>query len=152
MADSPLRVEREGAVTTLVLDRPDKLNALGSGLTTALRQSVATLAADRDTRAVVVAGEGRAFCAGADIAEFGALPDAKAFRAFIADLEQTLAALEALPQPTIAAVHGAAYGGGFELALACDLRVADEGARFALPEIKLGLLPGAVGTQRTPRL
>ena len=147
-----VRLERDGAVAELVLDRADKLNTFDTALTDALAAAVAEVRDDRSVRAVVVAGEGKAFSAGADIAEFSALPDGKAFGEFLAHLEGTFARLSELPQPTVAAVHGVAYGGGMELALACDFRVAEERARFGLPEIKLGILPGAGGTQRTPRL
>ena len=145
-------VERDGGVAELVLHRADKLNTFDAALSDALAAAVAELADDRGVRAIVVAGEGKAFSAGADIAEFSALPDGKAFGEFIQRLEGALARLSALPQPTVAAVQGVAYGGGMELALACDFRVAEERARFALPEIKLGIVPGAGGTQRTPRL
>ena len=101
---------------------------------------------------LVVSGEGKAFSAGADIKEFAALAGPVEFRAFIERLETVLRRLERLPKPSIAAVNGMAFGGGLELALACDLRVVDEGARLGVPEIKLGLLPGAGGTQRLPRI
>jgi enoyl-CoA hydratase len=152
MTTALVSVERDGAVADLILDRPDKLNTFDTALTDALAGAVIELADDRSVRAVVVSGEGKAFSAGADIAEFSTLPDGKAFGAFLERLEGTFARLSELPQPTIAAVHGVAYGGGMELALACDFRVAEERARFGLPEIKLGILPGAGGTQRTPRL
>jgi enoyl-CoA hydratase len=151
-AQGLVRIERDGDVAELILDRPDRLNTFDTALTSALAAAVAELRDDRTIRAVVVAGEGKAFSAGADIAEFSALPDGKAFGEFLVHLEGAFARLSELPQPTVAAVHGVAYGGGMELALACDFRVAEERARFGLPEIKLGILPGAGGTQRTPRL
>jgi enoyl-CoA hydratase len=147
-----VRLERDGAVAELILNRADKLNTFDAALTDALDGAVGELRDDRSVRAVVVAGEGKAFSAGADIAAFSALPDGKAFGEFILRLEGTFARLSDLPQPTVAAVHGVAYGGGMELALACDFRVAEERARFGLPEITLGIVPGAGGTQRTPRL
>jgi len=151
-AQALVRIERDGDIADLILNRADKLNTFDTALTDALAAAIAEIHDDRSVRAVVVAGEGKAFSAGADIAEFSALPDGKAFGEFLAHLEGTFARLSELPQPTVAAVHGVAYGGGMELALACDFRVAEERARFGLPEIKLGILPGAGGTQRTPRL
>jgi enoyl-CoA hydratase len=110
------------------------------------------IADDGSVRAVVITGEGKAFSAGADIKEFMQLETVDEFRAFLHDLERALRRLELLPQPSVAAVNGIAFGGGLELAMACDLRVADARARFAVPEIKLGIVPGAGGTQRLPRL
>jgi len=145
-------VERDGGVAVLTMRRPDRLNALDTRTIAALDDAVAAAGRDPAVRVVVVAGEGRAFSAGADIKEFAALPGAPQFRAFIERLETTLRRLERLPKPSIAAVGGVAFGGGLELALACDLRVVAEDARFGVPEIKLGLLPGAGGTQRLPRI
>lgn len=149
---TPVRATRDGPVTVLTLDRPDKLNAFDAAQTAALGRELGVAADDPAVRAVVVTGAGRAFSAGADIAEFGALVDGVAFRAFITTLEGVFAQIELIPKPVIAAVHGLALGGGFELALACDLRIADESARLGLPEIALGLLPGAAGTQRILRI
>jgi enoyl-CoA hydratase len=154
MATQPLvRVERVAdGVGLLVLDRPDQLNALSSAVAAALGARVAELAAAADVRAIVVAGEGKAFCAGADIAELDALDGPQGFATFVRGLTDVFDALAACPKPSIAAVHGVAFGGGCELALACDLRIADERARLGVPEIKLGVLPGAGGTARLPRL
>ncbi len=149
---SPVRVTIDGPVTVLTLDRPEKLNAFDAAQTAALGRELSVAADDPVVRAVVITGTGRAFSAGADIAEFGALADGAAFRAFIAALEGVFAHIELMSKPVIAAVHGLALGGGFELALACDLRIADESARMGLPEITLGLLPGAAGTQRIVRI
>jgi enoyl-CoA hydratase len=148
-----VRVERlDHRVGLLVLDRPDRLNALSSAVAKALSDGIAVLATDDAVGAIVVAGEGKAFCAGADIEELEALDGPHAFGGFVDRLNKMFGELAACPKPSVAALHGVAFGGGCELALACDLRVADETARLGVPEIKLGLLPGAGGTARLPRL
>ena len=144
-------VERDGRVAVVTLDRPGQLNAIGHELLRQLDRALADVEADDSVGAMVVAGAGRAFSAGADIAEFAALGDAGAFRAWIDRFSRTYDRLERVPCPTIAAVDGPALGGGFELVLACDLRIASTRARFGLPEITLGLLPGGGGTQRLAR-
>jgi len=146
----PVRLERRGAVALLVLDRPDVLNALDRATLEALCARVAEVDADRDARALVLTGEGRAFAAGADIAEMRGL-DALGAEGFSALGHRATAALEALRIPTLAAVNGFALGGGCELALACDWIYASSKARFGQPEVKLGLIPGFGGTSRLPR-
>jgi enoyl-CoA hydratase len=145
-------VASDGGVAVVSLRRPGQLNALGTPMIDAIDRALASAAADPAVKAVVITGEGKAFSAGADIKEFGALAGPVEFHAFIEHLEAMLRRLERLPKPSIAAVNGIAFGGGLELALACDLRVVDERARLGVPEIKLGLLPGAGGTQRLPRI
>jgi enoyl-CoA hydratase len=148
-----LRVERPGdAVAVLTLTRPDRLNAIGTETLAALDAALTTLEADDSVRAFVVTGEGRAFCAGADIDELSGLDGAAGFARFVHGFTDVLDRLEQHPKPSVAAVDGAALGGGLELALACDLRVASDRAHLGVPEIRLGLLPGAGGTQRLPRL
>ena len=136
----------------LTLNRPGRLNAIGRDVLGPLAAAVAAAAADERVRALVIAGAGRAFCAGADLGEIEACPDARAFRAFIATMTEVYQLISDCPKPSVAALHGVAFGGGLELALACDLRVAEAGARLGVPEMKLGVLPGAGGTQRLPRL
>jgi enoyl-CoA hydratase len=143
------RPDRVGVVT---LNRPERLNALSSDLADALADAVGDLCADERVRAIVVAGAGRAFCAGADITELDTLDGPQGFSAFVTQLTDALRTLTRSPKPSVAAIHGLALGGGLELALACDLRVADESAKLGVPEIKLGLLPGAAGTARLTRL
>jgi enoyl-CoA hydratase len=144
--------ERRGAIALVTLRRAEQLNALSSTVVRALDAVIGELERQSDVRVIVVTGHGKAFSAGADIKEFSALDGPIAFRGFIELLQRTLRRLEQMAQPSIAAVNGIAFGGGLELAMACDLRIADPKARLGLPEIKLGLLPGAGGTQRLPRL
>ncbi len=152
MSDA-LRVERPGdGIAVVTLTRPDRLNAIGTDTVAALDAALTELEADDSVRAFVVNGEGRAFCAGADIDELAGLDGAAGFARFVRAFTDVLDRLERHPKPSVAAIDGAALGGGLELALACDLRVASDGARLGVPEIKLGLLPGAGGTQRLPRL
>jgi 3-hydroxyacyl-CoA dehydrogenase len=134
----------DGEVAVISADNPP-VNALKhevrAGLADALRQA----RDDAAVKAVIIACAGRTFFAGADITEFGKPPQAPG-------LGEVIVALDEMPKPVVAALHGTAFGGGFEVALACHFRVAVPGARVGLPEVKLGLLPGAGGTQRLPRL
>jgi enoyl-CoA hydratase len=142
--------ERREAVALLSLNRPDQLNALSSGMLVALRGRIAELAQDPGLRAVVVTGVGRAFAAGADIAEMQRMTPLEA-EAFSRLGHDTFAGFEALPVPVIAAVNGFALGGGLELALACDFIYAARRARLGQPEVGLGLIPGFGGTTRLLR-
>lgn len=144
----------EDGIATLTLNRPAQLNALSVALLSQMDQAVVGLEAraGRDVRAVVVTGSGpKAFAAGADIGEMKDLDPAGAQRYGEAG-NRTLSRLAAFPAPVIAAVNGYALGGGFELALACDLILAAENAAFAFPEVSLGITPGFGGTQRLARL
>ena len=154
--DLPLvLVERQGeqgSVIWLCLNRAEAANALSRALVAALRAELAAIADLADLSAVVIAGvEGRAFCAGADLKErLGMTLDET--RAYLEELGALVQAIEDFPRPVIAAISGAAFGGGLEIALACDLRLADESASMALSEVRLGIIPGAGGTQRLARL
>lgn len=149
--DPVLIAEQRGAVRYLTLNRPKALNALNAGVFAALEAELASVAADAGTRTVVITGAGdRAFSAGADLDELTGLDPADR-RALLERGQRIFRFLETLGTPVIAAVNGFALGGGFELALACPLIVAAEGARFGLPEVGLGLIPGYGGTQRLPR-
>jgi enoyl-CoA hydratase len=153
MATDAMRLERRAnRVAVITLNRPAELNALSSQMADALAAAVTELEVDDAVGAIVVAGEGRAFCAGADITELNELEGPEAFARFVGRLTDALSRLASCSKPSVAAVQGVALGGGLELALACDLRVADEEARLGVPEIKLGLLPAAAGTARLPRL
>jgi enoyl-CoA hydratase/carnithine racemase len=145
-----VRIELAGAVATIRLDRPPA-NALARQVSEELQDAARSVAVDRSVRCVVVWGGERIFAAGADIkamVDFGPEEIAPDVRA----LEQACRDVEAMPQLTIAAVNGFALGGGLELALACDFRFAAEDAELGLPEITLGIIPGAGGTQRLPRV
>ena len=137
-------LRRDGDVVVVTTDNPP-VNALKHEVRAGLTEALAQACDDDAVRAIVIACAGRTFFAGADITEFGKPPQAPS-------LHDVIAAIEAMPKPVVAALHGTALGGGFELALACHFRVAVPGARLGLPEVKLGLLPGAGGTQRLPRL
>lgn len=147
-----LLLEERGPVALLTLNRPSRLNALSTSLLQALEKALNEVEARPHLRAVVLAGAGRVFCAGADIAELKSKAGALAAAAYIEQIQRVVNRVEALPLPVIAAVHGLAFGGGFELALAADLIVAEDQTQFALPEVKIGVIPGAGGTQRLPRL
>jgi enoyl-CoA hydratase len=149
---APVRFERRDGVAVITLDRADRLNAIGTEVIDALAVALDDIERDDSLGAVVVTGEGRAFSAGADIAEFSKFATSAQFGAFITAIASTFSTLHALPKPSVAAVNGVALGGGLELALACDLRVAAAGARLGVPEVKLGLLPGAGGTARLTRM
>ena len=145
-------LQKEGAVAVLTIDRPHVHNCLNFAALCSLRERVAQLALDRGTRVVVVTGSGeKAFCAGADLKERRGM-EPQQVEAYIRMIRETFSELERLPKPVIAAVNGLALGGGTELALACDLRVMSETAQMGLTETSLGIIPGAGGTQRLPRL
>jgi enoyl-CoA hydratase/carnithine racemase len=145
-----VRLEVEGAIGTIRLDRP-KMNAINAQLRSELAQA-ATEARDRDdVRAVVLYGGERVFAAGADIKEMEEL-DYATILSWGSQLQETLKIIAKLPKPVVAAVTGFALGGGFEIALSADFRVLGESAQVGVPEILLGVIPGAGGTQRLTRL
>ena len=152
MAYETLRYEKEGHVATVTLDRPDRLNALSRQLIRELDQAVSEIEGDDEVRVVIVTGAGRAFSAGADIKERVEHAEDLGYQRGGVGASRTFRRMERTGKVFIAAVNGYAAGGGCELAMACDLRVASTQAQFALPEVKLGILPGAGGTQRLPRL
>jgi 3-hydroxyacyl-CoA dehydrogenase len=135
---------REGDIAVLTVNSPP-VNALSANVRDGLSAGIAQAAADPAVKAIVLICDGRTFIAGADISEFGKPPKG-------ASLHDVQAAIEGGAKPVIAAIHGSAFGGGFELAQACHYRVAVPSAQFGQPEIKLGIIPGAGGTQRLPRL
>lgn len=142
-------VERKGAAGVITLSRPERLNALDTGLLKALGEAVESLSSDRGVRAIVITG-GRNFSAGADLNEMKGLDRAGA-EAFSRLGHSVFSSIESSPKPFIAAVAGFALGGGCELALSCDIRIASRNARVGQPEVNLGLVPGFGGTLRLPR-
>ena len=141
----------EDGIATLTLDRPAKLNAIGPEMLTGLERHLAEIDGDPDIRVVIITGTGdRAFSVGADINAWSALEPLDMWRGWVRDGHRVLQRLAHLRQPTIAAINGYAFGGGLELALAADIRIAADAATFALPETKIGTLPGWAGTKRLP--
>jgi len=141
----------EDGVATLTLDRPAKLNAIGPAMIAELARRLAEIDGDGDIRVVIITGSGdRAFSVGADVNAWSALERLDMWREWIRDGHRVLERLAHLRQPTIAAINGYAFGGGLELALAADIRIAADSATFALPETKIGTLPGWAGTKRLP--
>ncbi|HTT77937.1 MAG TPA: enoyl-CoA hydratase/isomerase family protein [Candidatus Binataceae bacterium] len=134
------------------LNRPNKLNAIDAVMVREFGELVAAVRADRNVRVLVFTGNGRAFCAGADIANLNRFSSGGEFMSFIEALQVTFNLLEDLDRPTIAAVNGLALGGGCELALSCDFRIMAEDASIGVPEILIGVLPGAGGTQRLSKM
>ncbi len=144
-----VRVEVDQGIATICLDRPAKHNALTPEMLAQLEQILIDLDADREMRVVLVTAAGdRSFCAGADIKRFKALPPLDMWAQWTRLGHRVFDNLAGLRQPTIAAVSGSAYGGGFELALACDLRIVAEEATLGLTEVGIGALPGWGGTGR----
>jgi enoyl-CoA hydratase len=143
--------ERAGSSAIIRLNRESKLNALNRAIFDTLTVCLEEVANDPSCSVAILTGTGRAFCAGADIGEYWK-GDLGAFREFQRRGRQLHDQIEKNPKPVIAAVNGFAFGGGFELALVCDLIVANERAQFGLPEPTLGLVPGGGGTQRLPRI
>src|SRR5260221_5004774 len=151
-ASGGVRVRREAdGIAEVVLDRPEAMNALSTAMLVQLTAHFTAVAADRSVRVIVLSSAGeRAFCVGADLKERAAMSDAQ-IMAQRPTFRSAFGALLALPQPVIAAVHGFALGGGCELALSCDVIVADETAELGLPEVTVGLVPGCGGTQLLAR-
>ncbi|SDR60605.1 short chain enoyl-CoA hydratase /3-hydroxyacyl-CoA dehydrogenase [Rhizobiales bacterium GAS113] len=138
-----VEIKRSGDVALVTIDHPP-VNALSQAVRSGLSDAAKELGADAGIRAVVITGAGRCFSAGADITEFGGAPRQPPLFQLIHDIE-------ALGKPVVAAMHGTSLGGGFEIVLGCHYRIADKGAKMGLPEVKIGLIPGAGGTQRLPR-
>ncbi len=154
MADesAPVTIERRGRVGVLTLDRPDRRNALSRATLVELGRLTRELVADPEVRVIVLTGSGdKVFCAGADLKERQGFTN-EDVRVQVGLYRSELSALDHSPKPVVCALNGSAFGGGLELALICDLRVAAPGALLGLPETTLGIIPGAGGTQRLPRV
>mmetsp|Transcript_20440 Transcript_20440/g.40876 ORF Transcript_20440/g.40876 Transcript_20440/m.40876 type:complete len:297 (+) Transcript_20440:166-1056(+) len=148
----PSEPENPAQIAVLRMSRPSARNALGRQMLGELADAISSIPADPSLRAVILTSEvERVFCAGADLKERRTMSQLEA-STFVSSLRNTFTALSNLPLPTIAAVEGAALGGGLEIALSCDMRVAGADALFGLPETSLAIIPGAGGTQRLPRL
>jgi enoyl-CoA hydratase/carnithine racemase len=143
-------LERRDTTAIITIDNPP-VNALHPDVAAAIAEQVAVVAAARELRALVLTGAGKHFMAGGDIEFFKTLNRSRAER-YVLGVQRMQDDLATLPQPVIAALNGSALGGGCELAMACDIRIADERAVFGQPEVSLGLIPGAGGTQALPRL
>jgi enoyl-CoA hydratase/carnithine racemase len=145
-------LERAGRAARITIRRPSVLNCLSFDTLAQFRARVAEAASDPNCWVVIVTGEGEtAFCAGADLKERAAMP-LERVPLFVQSIRALMDEVAALPMPTIAAVNGFAFGGGMELMLACDLRIASSSAKMGLTEVTLAIIPGAGGTQRLPRL
>ena len=146
MVDSKI----EGGVARIFLNRPEKVNALDSRLLELLLETVHRVGADEKVRVAVLGSHGKAFCGGADVHELAKLDQSNAGQ-FVARIHAVCAAIRALPVPVVARLHGTVIGAGLEIAAACDLRIAAEGTKFSMPEVRLGI-PSVVEAALLPRL
>ncbi len=151
MSDDAVLVEIDGAIGQITINRPDTLNALDVPTCLALESALDQLEADAAVRVIVVTGSGRAFVAGGDIGDLNSRQGLAHYQEFAEDIHRVFRRFETCDKPTIAAVNGFALGGGTELLLCLDIRILSDKARLGLPEITLGIFPGAGGTQRLIR-
>ncbi len=152
LTGTAIAVERTEHVATITLARPDVYNALNFEMLAALRDLLAELRFETELRALIVTGAGdKAFCAGADLKERATMPPERV-KQFIFTIRELMSDLASFPRPVIAAINGIALGGGTEMALGCDIRIASVNAVLGLTETSLAIIPGAGGTQRLPRL
>ena len=146
-----LKLEVEKRIAIITISRPKALNALNSAFFSEMDNMLDEIKANKDIRVLIITGDGKAFVAGADIAEMVSMNSEQGTE-FSRTGQNVFAKIESLPIPTIAAINGFALGGGLELALACDMRFANNKAKLGQPEVNLGLIPGYAATQRLPRL
>lgn len=146
-----IKLDKRDGIGYLTLNRPQVRNAFNQEMIDELREALRRIDKDQEIRVLIVTGAGKAFQAGADIAELSVMSPMDILR-WNEGIVRINAGLEKLRQPVIAAINGAAMGGGLELAISCTLRIIAESARMALPEVRLGIIPGTGGTQRLPRL
>lgn len=148
-----LLIERRGASLVITLDRPEAGNSINGSAAKALEEAVAQAAADESLRSVIITGSGeKFFCTGGDIKEYRSVTDRTQLDAVMGCTRRALSGLEALDIPVIMAVNGYCFGGGFEMVLAGDIRIASATATFALPQVRLGIIPGWHGIERLVRL
>ena len=147
-----LLYEKKDRIGIITINRPKRMNALNSTVLEEFNQVLSEIEGDDDVKVVIITGNEKCFAAGADITEISELATPLDAHFFIKSAQSTFNRIEDLEKPSIAAIAGPALGGGCELSMACDLRIAAENAMIGLPEIKLGVLPGGGGTQRLPRL
>ncbi len=151
--EGEIRARREGTAAVITIDRPAKLNALGPSMLSDLERRLNDIDRDPDCRVVIITGAGdRAFSVGADINAWATIKPLDMWRIWVREGHRILQRLASLRQPTIAAINGYAFGGGLELALATDIRIASQSAVFAMPETTIGTLPGWAGLSRLPDL
>lgn len=152
MSFETVLLEKGDGIATITLNRPKSMNALNAQLLREVDQIVTDIENDDSISVVVIAGAEKFFAAGADITEINTVNDPLSARRFLKPIQDTITKVEDMGKPVIAVICGFALGGGCELALACDIRIAAENAMFALPEVKIGVIPGGGGTQRLPRI
>ncbi len=148
---SMIQLEKQGSVAVLRIDRPEAMNSLNAQVLSELNDGLDAVESDPEIKAIIITGEGKAFVAGADIAFMHGLDEQSGYD-FGRLGQQVFRRIETMEKPVIAAVNGFALGGGCELAMACDIRIASDRAKFGQPEVGLGIIPGYSGTQRLPRL
>lgn len=151
MSFETITFEKKGKIGYLTLNRPTVFNAINAQLISEFREAISEAEGDDDIRVLIITGAGKAFQAGADISELSKMTPLELHK-WNHELLEDWRAVEALRKPVIAAINGYALGGGLELALSCDIRVASENARMGLPEVSLGIIPGTGGPVRLPRL
>lgn len=153
MTDRPILLQRDGAVARLTLNRPEKLNSLTLGMLADLSAALTELDGDDTVRAVILTGTGRGFCAGQDLSDHEAMDDTRAVRAVVErHYNPVIRQIRTLPQPVVAAVNGVAAGAGCSLALACDIAIATESAKFTNAFVNIGLIPDCGGSYFLPRM
>lgn len=151
MSDAKVLIEEKGPLWEITLNAPERRNALGRAVVEGVLEAAARVAEEKAVRAVILRGEGKNFCAGADLKERKGMPEPEV-RETVSRLNRMMQAIDNSPKVWVAAVHGPCLGGGLELALCCDFRIGRDDAIIGLPEVRLGILPGAGGTQRLPRM
>ncbi len=144
--------EKENNIAVITLNKPKSMNSISNELMSELNCVLDLIAADNEIAVVILTGSEKVFAAGADIKEIGQINTPVKAHVFVETIQSLFNKLERLPQPVIAAVSGLALGGGCEMCMSCDIRIAADNALFGQPEIKIGVIPGAGGTQRLPRL